>query len=94
MRGNITRRGKSSWRLKFDLEPDPITGKRQTRVLRFAANAKMQSASSLAFSTKRMPAIGPSQRRKRSRNIYARGSRKRTISRPERSSTITTLSSA
>jgi integrase len=28
MRGNITRRGKSSWRLKFDIEPD-ATGKRQ-----------------------------------------------------------------
>ena len=32
MRGNnITRRGKSSWRLKFDVERDPLTGKRQTR---------------------------------------------------------------
>jgi hypothetical protein len=28
MRGNITRRGKSSWRLKFD---DPIGGERRTR---------------------------------------------------------------
>jgi integrase len=28
MRGNITRRGKSSWRLKFD---DPISGERRTR---------------------------------------------------------------
>lgn len=31
MRGNITRRGKSSWRLKFDLGTDPATGKRLTR---------------------------------------------------------------
>src|SRR5262245_58032916 len=30
MRGNITRRGKSSWRLKFDLGADPITGQRRT----------------------------------------------------------------
>ena len=30
MRGNITRRGKSSWRLKFDLGTDSA-GKRQTR---------------------------------------------------------------
>jgi len=30
MRGNITRRGKSSWRLKFDGEPD-ASGLRQTR---------------------------------------------------------------
>lgn len=30
--GNITRRGKSSWRLKFEGgEPDPRTSKRQTR---------------------------------------------------------------
>ena len=28
MRGNITRRGKSSWRLKFDVGTDPETGKR------------------------------------------------------------------
>jgi integrase len=32
MSGNITRRGAHSWRLKFEAsEPDPITGKRQTR---------------------------------------------------------------
>lgn len=31
MRGNITRRGKSSWRLKFDLGTDPATGKRLVR---------------------------------------------------------------
>jgi integrase len=31
VRGNITRRGKSSWRLKFDLGLDSVTGKRSTR---------------------------------------------------------------
>lgn len=31
MRGNITRRGKTSWRLKFDLGTDPVTGKRLTQ---------------------------------------------------------------
>jgi len=31
MRGNITRRGKSSWRLKFDDSIDPASGKRRTR---------------------------------------------------------------
>ena len=31
MRGNITRRGKSSWRLKFDDGADPVSGKRRTR---------------------------------------------------------------
>ena len=34
MRGNITRRGKSSWRLKFESsERDPLTGKRQTKFI-------------------------------------------------------------
>jgi integrase len=31
VKGNITRRGKASWRLKFDDAPDPVTGKRRTR---------------------------------------------------------------
>ena len=31
MRGNITRRGKSSWRLKFDDGTDPVSGERRTR---------------------------------------------------------------
>ncbi len=29
MRGNITKRGKASWRLKFDLGPNPATGERR-----------------------------------------------------------------
>jgi hypothetical protein len=29
MRGYIGKRGKNSWRVKFDIEPDPITGKRR-----------------------------------------------------------------
>jgi integrase len=32
MRGNITRRGKSSWRIKFDLDRDPRTGKRRYHI--------------------------------------------------------------
>src|SRR5215207_6834342 len=31
MKGNITRRGKNSWRLKFDVGRDPATGKRDTQ---------------------------------------------------------------
>jgi integrase len=31
MRGNLTRRGKASWRLKFDADRDPATGKRLTK---------------------------------------------------------------
>ena len=31
MRGNITRRGKSSWRVKFDVGTDPVSGERRTR---------------------------------------------------------------
>jgi integrase len=33
MRGTIIRRGKQSWRLKFDAGRDPLTGKRDTRYL-------------------------------------------------------------
>src|SRR3546814_202842 len=29
--GNITRRGKASWRLKYELPRDPLTGERRTR---------------------------------------------------------------
>src|SRR5262245_28708430 len=31
MRGNITRRGKRSWRIKFDPERNPATGRRRIR---------------------------------------------------------------
>ena len=31
MKGNLTRRGKTSWRLKFDTGRDPITGRRVTK---------------------------------------------------------------
>jgi len=31
MKGNLTRRGKSSWRLKFDIGRDPISGRRITK---------------------------------------------------------------
>jgi integrase len=31
MRGNITRRGKSSWRVKFDVGTDAVSGERRTR---------------------------------------------------------------
>ena len=33
MRGHIQRRGKKSWRLKFDAGRDPVTGKRLTKYL-------------------------------------------------------------
>jgi integrase len=33
MKGNITRRGERSWRLKYDLGRDPSTGKRLTRLV-------------------------------------------------------------
>jgi integrase len=35
MRGNITRRGKASWRLKFDAGRDSATGKRLTKFITF-----------------------------------------------------------
>jgi integrase len=31
MKGNLTRRGKASWRLKFDIGVDPVTGRRITK---------------------------------------------------------------
>jgi len=31
MRGHLRRRGENSWEIKFDLDRDPVTGKRQTR---------------------------------------------------------------
>lgn len=48
MRGNITRRGKSSWRLKFDIDRDPETGARRFRTetvrgTRKEAEAKLAS---------------------------------------------------
>jgi integrase len=33
MRGNITRRGKASWRIKFDVGPDDVTGDRRIQYL-------------------------------------------------------------
>jgi integrase len=39
MRGNITRRGENSWRLKFDLEND-TTGQRQTRYVTIKGTRK------------------------------------------------------
>lgn len=32
MRGNITRRGKTSWRIKFDVGYDPVTGHRKAHI--------------------------------------------------------------
>src|SRR5258708_4395622 len=33
MSGTIARRGKKSWRVKYEIERDPTTGRRQTRYL-------------------------------------------------------------
>ena len=40
MRGNITRRGKSSWRLKFDLDRDPVSGARRLRTVTIKGTRK------------------------------------------------------
>jgi integrase len=43
--GNITRRGKNSWRLKFESgERDPVTGKRRTRFLTVRGSRKEAQA--------------------------------------------------
>ncbi len=44
MRGNLTRRGASSWRLKFDLGTDPITGKRRTEFVTVRGTKKEAQA--------------------------------------------------
>lgn len=44
MKGTITRRGKSSWRLKFELERDAISRKRQTRYVTFRGTRKQAEA--------------------------------------------------
>ncbi|MEQ1954411.1 site-specific integrase [Mesorhizobium sp. CN2-181] len=44
MRGNITRRGKGSWRLKFDLGTDPATGKRLTQYVTVRGTKKEAEA--------------------------------------------------
>lgn len=44
MRGNITRRGKGSWRLKFDLGTDSITGKRLTQYVTVRGTKKEAEA--------------------------------------------------
>lgn len=44
MKGNITRRGVNSWRLKFDLGRDPKTGKRLTRFLTVRGTKKEAQA--------------------------------------------------
>ena len=44
-RGNITKRGASSWRLKYEAgAPDPVTGKRQTRYVTFKGTKKAAQA--------------------------------------------------
>jgi integrase len=44
-RGNITKRGATSWRLKYEAgDPDPITGKRQTRYVTFRGTKKAAHA--------------------------------------------------
>jgi integrase len=44
-RGNITKRGASSWRLKYEAgDPDPVTGKRQTRYVTFKGTKKAAQA--------------------------------------------------
>jgi integrase len=44
-RGNITKRGATSWRLKYEAgDPDPVTGKRQTRYVTFKGTKKAAQA--------------------------------------------------
>jgi integrase len=38
--GSIVKRGKESWRLKFDISPDPISGERRTRYSTFKGSKR------------------------------------------------------
>jgi len=40
MKGNITRRGAKSWRIKFDIGKDPVTGKRRTQFITVKGSKK------------------------------------------------------
>lgn len=40
MKGHIRQRGKGSWELKYDLEPDPLTGKRRTQFCTVKGSSK------------------------------------------------------
>ena len=44
MRGNITKRGAHSWRLKFDAGRDPATGKRATKFITVRGTRKQAEA--------------------------------------------------
>ena len=55
MRGNITRRGKRSWRLKFDV--DTISGARRIRYVTVNGPAEMPRSSSPGYCMKRTPAL-------------------------------------
>jgi integrase len=47
MKGNITRRGKDSWRLKFDIGRDPANGKRRTAYKTVRAKTKSEAQAEL-----------------------------------------------
>jgi integrase len=57
MRGNLTRRGKRSWRLKYELGRDPVTGQRQTRY----ATLRGTRAQAQAEAAKIMAAVATGQ---------------------------------
>jgi hypothetical protein len=63
MKGNLTRRGKASWRLKFDAGTDPASGKRLTKYVTLKgtkAQAQAEAAKIIA-STVTGEFVDPSQ---------------------------------
>ena len=70
MKGNLTRRGKNSWRLKFEAGRDPITGKRFTKyvTLKGAKAHTLPSAFPPAICFERRPRSAPDH----SKNAYSR----------------------
>jgi integrase len=67
MRGHIQQRGKRSWRLKFDAERDPVTGKRRVQYHTFRGS-KRQAQAKLA---ELLAAVGRSEYVEPSRTTVA-----------------------
>ena len=38
--GTVVKRGENSWRLKYDISPDPISGERRTRYFTFRGSKR------------------------------------------------------
>ena len=56
MSGHIQRRGKASWRLKFEVDRDPVNGKRRIQYVTFRGTKKQAEGELFAYWRLAMPA--------------------------------------